>query len=106
MQLFDGEEGERVAQMLGLSERAALGTCILSGACATPIYLSSQGFSELSPIALAIQAFVLPLLAGLVLVASGEGGFARWYESARENPLVLAIVAVPAFTTALLANFA
>jgi hypothetical protein len=106
MQIFDSEEGERVAQMLGLSERAALGTCILSGACATPIYLSSQGFNELTPVALAIQAFLLPMIAGLALVASGDGGFRRWYESARENPLVLAIVAVPAFATALMANFA
>lgn len=104
MQIFDGEESERVAQMLGLSERAALGTCILSGACATPVYLSSQGFNDLSPEAMAIQAFLLPLIVGLILVASGDGGFKRWYESARENPLVLAIVGVPVFATALISS--
>ena len=106
MEFFKSEEGERVAEMLGLSERAALGTCILSGACATPIYLAGRGFTELSPEALALQAFILPLVAGLILVASGDGGLRRWYESARENPLVLAILAVPAFATALVANFA
>lgn len=105
MAIFDGEEGERIAEMLGLSERAALGTCILSSACATPIYLAARGFQELSPEALMLQAFLLPLAAGLALVATGEGGIGRWYQSLRDNPLVLAIVAVPTLLMALTVHF-
>ena len=100
MSLFNGEETERIAAFLGLSERAAIGTCIMSGACAAPIYLAATNNDPaLTPMAVLIQAFAIPLAAGLGLVWKGEGGLTRWYASLRDNPLVLALVGAPALVT-------
>jgi len=100
MAIFDGEETERIAAFMGLSERAAIGTCVMSGACAAPIYLAATNTDPaLTPLGMLLQAFAIPLAAGLVLVVTGDGGIRRWYESLRENPLVLAVVGAPALMT-------
>ena len=105
MSIFDGEETERIAAFMGLSERAAIGTCIVSGGCAAPIYLAATTADPaLTPLAILFQAFLLPLIAGLALVFTGEGGLRRWYQSLCENPLVLAVVGAPALLTYAIAH--
>ena len=94
---FNEEEVALVDNMLGLSERATVGTCLLSAAAATPIYLSyTLAPGAMSLFSLLLQSFLIPLVAGLALVASGEGGFARWMDAARDKPSVMMIVALPA----------
>ncbi len=105
MSIFDGEETERIAAFMGLSERAAIGTCVMSGACAAPIYLAATTADPaLTPFALLTQAFAVPLAAGLALVVSGDGGLRRWYDSLRDNPLVLAVVGAPTLITYAIAH--
>ena len=108
MSLFNGEETERIAAFMGLSERAALGTCIMSGACAAPIYVAATNTDPtLTPLAVLVQAFAIPLAAGIGLVWKSDGGLRRWYGSLRDNPLVLAVVGAPALVTyAIAATFA
>ena len=94
---FNEEEIALVDNVLGLSERATVGTCLLSAAAATPIYLNhTLAPDAISLFALILQAFLLPLVAGLALVASGEGGFTRWMAAARDKPSVLVIIGLPA----------
>jgi len=97
MGLFNEDELELVDNLLGLGERAAVGTCLLGTAGAMPTYLAhSMAPGSMSWIAILLQAFVLPLLAGVVLIASDRGGLQRWLEAAKDKPAVLGIVALPA----------
>ena len=97
MGLFNEDEIELVDNLLGLGERAAVGTCLLGTAGAMPTYLShTMTPGTMSVAALLLQAFVLPLLAGVFLIAKDEGGLARWMSAAKSKPAVLGIVALPA----------
>ena len=98
MGLFNEDELQLVDNLLGLGERAAVGTCLLGTAGAMPTYLvHTLAPGTISGFALLLQAFVLPLLAGLALIASDRGGLARWLDAAKSKPVVLGIVALPAF---------
>lgn len=97
MGMFNEDELALVDNLLGLGERAAVGTCLLGTAGAMPTYLAqTMSPGAMSWLALLLQAFVLPLLAGLVLIASDRGGFPRWLDAAKSKPAVLGIVALPA----------
>ena len=97
MGMFNEDELALVDNLLGLGERSAVGTCLLGVAGAMPTYLShTLAPGALSWMGLLLQAFVLPLLAGIVLIASDPGGFARWIDAAKTKPVVLGIVALPA----------
>jgi hypothetical protein len=97
MGMFNEDELQLVDGLLGLGERAAIGTCLLGTAGAMPTYLAhTLAPGALSWSALLLQAFVLPLLAGLLLIASDHGGLARWLDAAKNKPAVLGIVALPA----------
>ena len=97
MGLFNEDEMQLVDNLLGLGERAAVGTCLLGTAGAMPTYLvHSLAPGTMSWVALLLQAFLLPALAGLALIASDSGGLARWMTAAKSKPAVLGIVALPA----------
>ena len=97
MGMFNEDELALVDNLLGLGERAAVGTCLLGTAGAMPTYLAhTMSPAAMSWLALLLQAFVLPMLAGLVLIASDRGGFPRWLDAAKSKPAVLGIVALPA----------